>query len=72
MKKLIALKQEMIKQGMSVLKISQDLNINPSLFSMYTNGWRKMPNSLKRKVAGYLKVEPNKLFNDLMIFVSKS
>ena len=64
MKKLIALKQEMIKQGISVLRISQDLGINPSLFSMYTNGWRKMPNTIKKEVAEYLKVEPSNLFDD--------
>ena len=64
MKKLIALKQEMIKQGVSVLRISQDLGINPSLFSMYTNGWRKMPDATKKDVAEYLKVEPSNLFDD--------
>lgn len=64
MKKLIALKQEMIKQGISVLKISQDLGINPSLFSMYSNGWRRMPDYLKKKIAEYLGVEPNRLFDD--------
>ena len=64
MKRLITLKQEMIKQGISVLKISQDLGINPSLFSMYTNGWRKMPDTIKKEVAGYLRVEPGNLFDD--------
>ena len=64
MKKLIALKQEMIKQGISVLRISQDLGINPSLFSMYTNGWRKMPNTTKKEIAEYLNVEPSNLFDD--------
>ena len=64
MKKLIALKQEMIKQGISVLRISQDLGINPSLFSMYTNGWREMPDATKKEVAEYLKVEPSNLFDD--------
>ena len=64
MKKLISLKQEMIKQGISVLRISQDLGINPSLFSMYTNGWRKMPDTTKKEVAEYLKVEPSNLFDD--------
>ena len=64
MKKLIALKQEMVKQGISVLRISHDLGINPSLFSMYANGWRKMPKQLKEQVAEYLSVETEKLFDE--------
>ena len=64
MTKLIKLKQALIEQGISVLKISYDLGINPSLFSMYLNGWRKMPDALKLEIAAYLKVEPNKLFDD--------
>jgi hypothetical protein len=54
----------MIEQGISVLKISYDLNINPSLFSMYLNGWRKMPDHLKEEVTEYLGTEPNKIFDD--------
>lgn len=63
-RKLIALKQEMVRQGISTLKISQELGINPSLFSMYTNGWREMPDSLKKEVCNYLNVESTKLFDD--------
>lgn len=65
MEKLITLKQEMIKQGVSTLKISQDLHINPSLFSMYTNGWRPMPKPLKKEISTYLKVDAGDLFEDL-------
>jgi len=63
-RKLIALKQEMIRQGISTLKISQDLGINPSLFSMFTNGWRQMPESLKNMVCAYLHAESTELFDD--------
>ncbi len=65
MERLIMLKQEMIKQGISTLKISQDLHVNPSLFSMYTNGWRTMPEHLKNEVSAYLKVDSCELFEDL-------
>ena len=64
MTKLIKLKQALIEQGISVLKISYDLGINPSLFSMYLNGWRKMPDALKVEVATYLRIDPYKLFDD--------
>ena len=64
MNKLIALKQEMVKQGVSVLRISHDLDINPSLFSMYANGWRQMPDGVKERVAAYLSVEAEKLFDE--------
>ncbi len=64
MKKLTALKEAMVRQDITSLKISQDLGINSCQFSLYLNGWRKMPNSLKKEVAEYLKVEPSKLFDD--------
>jgi len=64
MRKLVALKHEMIKQSVSSLKISQELNISPSLFSMYTNGWRKMPDSLKKEIAQYFNLSPYQLFED--------
>ena len=63
MKKLITMKQEMVKQGVSVLRISHDLSVNPSLFSMYANGWRQMPGDLKKQVAEYLSVKTEKLFD---------
>ena len=64
MKRLITLKEELFRRNISSLKISQDLKINPSLFSMFLNGWRKMPDSLKKEVAEYLNLEPEKLFDD--------
>jgi predicted transcriptional regulator len=64
MKRLVAVKKAMVEQGISVLRISHDLGINPSLFSMYANGWRQMPNTLKEEVAHYLNAEPEKLFDD--------
>ena len=64
MKKLIALKQEMVEQDISALRISHALGINPSLFSMYANGWRQMPDALKEQVAEYLGVETGKLFDE--------
>ena len=41
-------------------KISQDLEISPSTFSQYMNGWKKMPNELKIQVAEYLQIEQEK------------
>jgi hypothetical protein len=64
MKKLVALKEEMIRQDITSLKLSNELRINPNQFSLYLNGWRKMPDTIKRGVATYLKVEPSKLFDD--------
>ena len=64
MKKLTTLKAEMVKQNISSLKLSQELGINSCVFSLYLNGWRKMPDCLKEEVSGYLKVEPKELFED--------
>ena len=64
MKKLTALREEMVRQDITSLKISQDLGINSCQFSLYLNGWRRMPNYLKKDVAEYLKVEPCNLFDD--------
>jgi len=62
MKKLKALKEEMLRQEISSLKLSHDLHVNSCQFSLYTNGWRRMPDSLKKKVAKYLNVNPSQLF----------
>ncbi len=64
MKKLTVLKTEMIKQNITSLKLCQDLGVNSCVFSLYLNGWRRMPNSTKREVSEYLKIEPSKLFDD--------
>jgi hypothetical protein len=40
------------------------MGISPSTFSLYTNGWKKMPNELKIRVAEYLGIEQDKLFED--------
>ena len=64
MKKLTALKAEMVKQNISSLKLCQDLGINSCVYSLYLNGWRKMPNDLKENVAEYLQLKPNTLFNN--------
>ena len=64
MKKLTLLKTEMIKQNITSLMLCQALGINSCVFSLYLNGWRKMPNGTKREVAKYLKLEPNELFDD--------
>lgn len=64
MKKLIALKAELVRQSITSLKLCQDLAINSCVFSLYINGWRKMPKTIKREIAQYLKIEPNKIFDD--------
>ena len=63
MKKLVLLKQEMIKQDVTSLKLSQAIGINPSILSLYLNGWREMPDEIKQQIGNYLKVEPRKLFS---------
>jgi len=62
MKRLTALKAEMVKQSITSLKLCHDLGINSCVFSLYLNGWRKMPDCLKEGVAGYLKVTARELF----------
>ena len=64
MKKLTALKEEMVRQDITSLTISHAVGINSCQFSLYLNGWRDMPNNIKGKVAEYLSVEPSKLFDD--------
>ena len=64
MKKQIALKAEMVKQSVTSLKLCQDLGINSCSFSLYLNGWKRIPRETKKEIAGYLNVEPNQLFGD--------
>jgi hypothetical protein len=62
MKKLNTLKAELVKQGISSLQLCRKLGINHSVFSLYLNGWRKMPDHLKKEISEYLKIETEKLF----------
>lgn len=64
MKRLTALKAEMVRQNITSLKLCQDLGINSCVFSLYLNGWREMSNNIKKEVAEYLKIEPSQLFDD--------
>ena len=64
MKRLLTLKKELLDRNISTLKISQDLGISPSLFSLWSNGWRLVPDAAKKEIASYLGVEPEKLFDD--------
>ena len=65
MNKLTALKAEMVRQNISSLKLCQKLGINSCVFSLYLNGWRKMPDYLKEEISEHLQVEPEKLFGVL-------
>jgi len=60
MGRLVELKIAMMGKGITQQKISQDLEISPSTFSQYMNGWKKMPNELKIQVAEYLQIEQEK------------
>lgn len=64
MKKLNILKAELAKRGITSLQLCQDLAINPSAFSFYLNGWRRMPDERKKEVADYLRISPSELFDD--------
>ena len=64
MKKLTALKEEMVRQDITSLKLSHNLGINSCVFSLYLNGWRRMPDSLKKEIAQYLNLLPYQLFDD--------
>lgn len=66
-RKMLTLKAEMIKQGISALQLSHDLGINSTQFSMYVNGWRDMPSSLKKEIAEYLKVSYEELFQGVLL-----
>ena len=62
MRKLLALKAEMMKQNITSLKLSKDLNINSCVFSLYLNGWKKMPGWLMEDIARYLNLTTQELF----------
>ena len=62
MGRLIALKLAMIDKDVTSHKVSQDLGINSSMFSMYLNGWRKVPHERKILIAEYFGIEQEKLF----------
>ena len=63
MKRLAALKAELARQGITSLQISRELGINHSVFSLYLNGWRKMPDHVQEQVSSYLNIDPEKLFD---------
>jgi len=65
MQDLKMIKKLMLDHEITSLEMARTLNVNPSTFSLYLNGWRKMPDALKLEIAAYLRVEPNKLFDDL-------
>ncbi len=56
MQKLTKLKEEMLRQEVTSLKLCQDLGINSCSFSLYLNGWKRIPRETKKEIAGYLNV----------------
>ena len=66
MKKLLALKKVLIDRDITTLRIAHDLEISPSLFSMWTNGWQRMPDFRKEEIAKYLGIEPSEIFEDYL------
>ncbi len=61
MRKLTKLKAEMLRQNITSLKLCHDLSINPNVFSLYLNGWRKMPDNMRKAVAEYVHIEETEL-----------
>ena len=62
MQKLTTVKIALLEKGITSLKMAKDLNINPSSLSIYLNGWKPIPDYIKKSISYYLEVSEKELF----------
>jgi hypothetical protein len=63
MQDLKIIKKLMLDKDVTSLEMSKALNVNPSTFLLYLNGWRKMPDSLMDDIARHLNVTTEALLD---------
>lgn len=56
-----SLKVILAERNIRSMEICRALNIHPSMFSLYLNGWRRLPSLIKEEIAEYLGISEEEI-----------